>query len=150
MNAARQSLLGGGGVDGAIHRAAGRRLLVECRTLGGCPTGEAKVTEGYDLPARHVIHTVGPVWKGGKRDEQALLAACYRNSLARAVEIEARTVAFPSVSTGGYRFPLDRAAPIALGAVRNHLAENELPERVTFVLFDERTYAAYERALAAL
>ncbi len=150
VNAARQSLLGGGGVDGAIHRAAGRGLKDECRTLGGCPTGEAKVTEGYDLPARHVIHTVGPVWKGGKRDEEALLASCYRNSLARAVEIEARTVAFPSVSTGVYRFPLDRAAPIALGTVRDHLTANELPERVTFVLFDQRTYEAYERALAAL
>ena len=150
VNAARQSLLGGGGVDGAIHRAAGPRLLDACRTIGGCPTGEARVTEGYDLPARHVIHTVGPVWKGGKHDEEALLAACYCNSLARAVEIEARTVAFPSVSTGVYRFPLDRAAPIALGAVRDHLAVHELPERVTFVLFDQRTYAAYERALAAL
>ncbi len=150
VNAANESLLGGGGVDGAIHRAAGRGLKDECRTLGGCPTGEAKVTEGYDLPAAHVIHTVGPIWKGGKRDEEALLAACYRNSLARAVEIEARAVAFPSVSTGVYRFPLDRAAPIALGAVRDHLAANELPERVTFVLFDERTYEAYESALATL
>lgn len=150
VNAANESLLGGGGVDGAIHRAAGPRLLDACRTLGGCPTGEAKVTEGYDLPARHVIHTVGPVWKGGKRDEEALLAACYRNSLARAVEIEARTVAFPSVSTGVYRFPLDRAAPIALMTVRQHLGANALPGRVTFVLFNERTYEAYERALGAL
>ncbi len=150
VNAANESLLGGGGVDGAIHRAAGPRLLDECRTLGGCPTGEAMVTAGYNLPARHVIHTVGPVWKGGDGEEEALLASCYRSSLARAVEIEARTVAFPSISTGVYRFPLDRAAPIALGAVRDHLAANELPERVTFVLFDERTYEAYEAALAAL
>jgi O-acetyl-ADP-ribose deacetylase (regulator of RNase III) len=150
VNAAKESLLGGGGVDGAIHRAAGPRLLDECRTLGGCPTGEAKVTGGYDLPARHVIHTVGPVWQGGDRGEDALLASCYRNSLARAVEIDAATVAFPSVSTGVYAFPLDRAAPIALGAVHGHLEAHDTPSRVTFVLFDERTHEAYERALGAL
>jgi O-acetyl-ADP-ribose deacetylase (regulator of RNase III) len=121
VNAANTTLLGGGGVDGAVHRAAGPELLAECRTLGGCPTGEARITMGYRLSARYVIHTVGPVWSGGRRGEEALLASCYRNSLALAEEHGVRTIAFPAISTGAYRFPLERATAIAVGTVREHL-----------------------------
>jgi O-acetyl-ADP-ribose deacetylase len=147
VNAANNSLLGGGGVDGAIHRAAGPRLLEECRTLGGCPTGEARITGGYDLPAKWVIHTVGPIWQGDNHNEDALLASCYRNSLALAVRHGARTVAFPSISTGAYGFPLERAARIAIREIDRFLGENEDIEKVTMVCFSERAYNVYRAAL---
>lgn len=150
VNAANTSLLGGGGVDGAIHRTAGPLLLEECRTLGGCPTGAAKITRGYNLPARHVIHTVGPVWSGGQKGEDDLLAACYRNSLLLARDHGLGTIAFPSISTGAYRFPVDRAARIAVSEIAAFLAGNDLPERVRIVCFDPSTAAAYRTALAAL
>jgi O-acetyl-ADP-ribose deacetylase (regulator of RNase III) len=143
VNAANASLLGGGGVDGAIHRAAGPELLEECRTLGGCPAGEARVTGGYRLPARWVIHTVGPVWQGGGAGEDALLASCWRESLKIARDMELRSIAFPSVSTGAYGFPLPRAARIAVAEVRRFLASEPLPARVLLVCFDvgaEREY----------
>lgn len=146
VNAANGSLLGGGGVDGAIHRAAGPELLAECRTLGGCPTGEARVTRGYRLPARWVIHTVGPVWSGGERGEDELLASCYRASLAAAGEIGARTVAFPAISTGLYGFPVARAAPIAVRTVDAFVTSSDAVDRVVFVCFDTDGEAAY-RAL---
>lgn len=147
VNAANTTLLGGGGVDGAIHRAAGPRLLAECRTLGGCATGEAKVTAGYSLPARHVIHTVGPVWQGGSRGEEELLAGCYRQSLQRAVEIGAKTVAFPSISTGAYLFPLEQACRIAVREVKGFLAGHPEVEKVAFVCFSENDLARYRQAL---
>ena len=145
VNAANSSLLGGGGVDGAIHRAAGPELLAECRTLGGCPTGEARITGGYRLPARYVIHTVGPVWHGGARDEEALLAACYRNSLLLAAGQALRSMAFPSISTGVYRFPFERACRIALKEVQGFFATHPLPERVIFCCFSAADRAIYER-----
>lgn len=144
VNAANESLLGGGGVDGAIHRAAGPGLLEECRALGGCPTGEARATAGHDLPARHVIHAVGPVWSGGEGDD-ALLASCYRGALALARELGARSVAFPAISTGAYGFPLARATRIAVRTVRGHMAG---VDRVVFVCFDEAAENAYRRELA--
>jgi len=147
VNAANSSLLGGGGVDGAIHRAAGPELLEECRTLGGCPAGEARITAGYRLPARWVIHTVGPIWHGGAYDEPTTLASCYRNSLALASEAGAKTVAFPSISTGVYGYPIDLAAPIALAAVQTALAEHAAIEQVTFVCFDEPNFEAYRALL---
>ena len=148
VNAANQSLLGGGGVDGAIHGAAGPKLLAECRTLGGCPTGQAKITGGYNLPAKHVIHTVGPVWHGGSRGEDDLLVSCYRNSLALAEQHGCRTVAFPSISTGAYGFPIDRASRIALREIAAFLAKSRIVERVTVVCFDARDLGVYRAAMA--
>ena len=150
VNAANCSLLGGGGVDGAIHRAAGPELLAECRGLNGCRTGEAKITKGYRLPAKYVIHTPGPVWHGGGSGEEALLASCYRSCLELAVENGCRTVGFPSISTGVYRFPLERAARIAMSSIGAFLKENSQPELVRMVCFDRNTMEYYERALAEL
>ncbi len=143
VNAANTSLLGGGGVDGAIHRAAGRELLAECETLGGCPTGEAKITKGYKLPAKHVIHTVGPVWNGGKRNEEELLASCYRNSLALAQKHGQKSIAFPAISTGAYRFPMDRAARIALTEINAFLDGNKEFEKVVLVCYGQDAYQSY-------
>ncbi|HWB51389.1 MAG TPA: O-acetyl-ADP-ribose deacetylase [Stellaceae bacterium] len=150
VNAANATLLGGGGVDGAIHRAAGPGLLAECRTLGGCPPGEARLTAGYRLPASHVIHTVGPVWRGGRAGEPETLAACYRSCLAIARQRGFATIAFPAISTGIYGFPREPAARIAVTTVAAHLAAELAPEAVVFVCFDAATQAAYEAALAAL
>ena len=147
VNAANTTLLGGGGVDGAIHRAAGPELLAECRTLGGCQLGEAKVTRGYRLPARFVIHTVGPVWRGGKRGEPETLANCYRNSLQVAVENGIRTIAFPAISCGAYGYPIEEAAQIAVNTTREFLATTDQIEKVIFVLWDEDVYEAYRRIL---
>ena len=147
VNAANTSLLGGGGVDGAIHRAAGPELLAECRTLAGCPTGEARITAGYRLQARWVIHTVGPVWSGGGSGEDDLLAACYRNSLSLAVESGVRTIAFPAISTGVYGFPLERATAIAVYEVRRFLAVDASIEQVTFVCHGPGAYRVYTATL---
>jgi O-acetyl-ADP-ribose deacetylase (regulator of RNase III) len=147
VNAANSSLLGGGGVDGAIHRAAGPELLAECRTLGGCPPGEARLTRGYRLPAGHVIHTVGPVWRGGDAGEREVLARCYSACLAIARDRRFRDIAFPAIATGVYGFPREEAAQIAVAAARRHLADNAAPERVLFVCFDDATVAAYRVAL---
>ena len=144
VNAANTSLLGGGGVDGAIHRAAGPELLNETRKIGGCPTGEARVTKGYRLPAKWIIHTVGPIWSGGKGDEDELLASCYRNSFKAAVEIGAVTVAFPSISTGAYRFPLERAVNTALRETKSLLQSNQSIKKVIFVCFGSEVYKKYQ------
>jgi len=148
VNAANNTLLGGGGVDGAIHRAAGPELLEECRKLNGCETGQAKITKGYRLPAKYVIHTVGPVWRGGNANEDELLTSCYRNSLQLAVENSVKTIAFPSISTGAYRFPVKRAAEIAIREIVKFLQDNDSIERVLMVCFDEKTMEAYSEALS--
>ena len=151
VNAANQTLLGGGGVDGAIHRAAGAELLAECRTLGGCATGEAKITGAYRLPCRYVIHTVGPVWRGGGYREAELLQNCYVNSLKTAQENGVRKIVFPSISTGVYRYPVNEAAGIALKAVAAYLAQHPRAfDTVAFALFDENTYRAYRNAYERL
>jgi O-acetyl-ADP-ribose deacetylase (regulator of RNase III) len=147
VNAAKNSLLGGGGVDGAIHRAAGPELQAFCRTLGGCETGQAKLTPGFNLPARHVIHTVGPVWRGGHQGEDTLLASCYRECLNLACLQRFTSIAFPAISTGIYGFPPERAACIAVREIRNFLATHSLPERVALVGFDESSCRHLRRAL---
>ena len=148
VNAANNSLLGGGGVDGAIHRAAGRRLLEECRTLGGCETGGAKITGAYNLPCKYVIHTVGPVWHGGRRNEAKLLADCYRNSLQLAVENGIRRIAFPSISTGVYSYPKEQAAEIAIKTVKEFVEANPgALDLVEWALFDNATLQAYTHAV---
>ena len=147
VNAANSTLLGGGGVDGAIQRAAGTELLAECWALGGCEPGKAKITRGYRLPARFVIHTVGPIWRGGKRDEARILANCYRNSLQLAVENEVKTMAFPAISCGAYGYPIEQAAQIALETTREFLAATQNIHRVIFVLWGDDVYDAYREAL---
>jgi len=148
VNAANTSLLGGGGVDGAIHRAAGPQLVEECERLHGCATGDAKVTKGYRLPARHVIHTVGPVWGGGNRGERELLASCYRRSLEEAGKLNAETVAFPAISCGVYGFPPALAAPIAVNTIRDFLANHDIPKKALLVAFDAAMAATLANALS--
>jgi O-acetyl-ADP-ribose deacetylase (regulator of RNase III) len=147
VNAANTTLLGGGGVDGAIHRAAGPELLEECRTLGGCQLGEAKITRGYRLPTRFIIHTVGPVWRGGEHGEPETLANCYRNSLQLAVENGIRTIAFPAISCGAYGYPIEEAAQIAVNTTHEFLATTDQIEKVIFVLWDEDVFKTYRRIL---
>jgi O-acetyl-ADP-ribose deacetylase (regulator of RNase III) len=148
VNAANSSLLGGGGVDGAIHRAAGPALLEACRKLNGCKTGEAKITGGFNLKAKYIIHTVGPVWRGGKYNEASLLGDCYTNSLRLAAENSVKTIAFPGISTGVYGYPKDQAAQVALNSVRKWLESNPEPEKVIFVVFDEGSAELYNHLLA--
>ena len=149
-NAANRSLLGGGGVDGAIHRAAGPKLLEECRGLGGCETGGCKLTAGYGLPASYILHCVGPVWQGGDAGEAALLASCYEKALAVANERRFASLAFPAISTGVYGFPVEKAAPIAARAVAGHLTSSDFPEKVLLVCFDEASAKVYREAVAGL
>jgi O-acetyl-ADP-ribose deacetylase (regulator of RNase III) len=147
VNAANNSLLGGGGIDGAIHEAAGPELLIECKRLNGCETGHAKITDGFRLKAKHVIHTVGPVWYGGYRDEHSLLASCYQSSLAIAKEKKIKTLAFPGISTGAYGFPKDLAALIAVNETKRFLAKNSYPEKVIFVTYGDDSYEIYRKLL---
>lgn len=147
VNAANKSLLGGGGVDGAIHRAAGHQLLEECRTLGGCETGQAKITRGYKLPAKFVIHTVGPVWYGGNKNEDKLLSNCYKNSLELAMNQKLKSIAFPSISTGAYGFPFERATKIAVKSVQDFLEVNKTMEKVVFVCFGKDAFEVYKNLL---
>jgi O-acetyl-ADP-ribose deacetylase (regulator of RNase III) len=147
VNAANKSLLGGGGVDGAIHAAAGPDLLAECEKLNGCDTGKSKITNGYNLKAKHIIHTVGPVWYGGYRDEPGLLASCYQTSLALAKEKKIKTLAIPGISTGVYRFPIDLAAVIAVNETRRFLDNNSYPEKVIFVAYGDDSYESYRKLL---
>lgn len=144
VNAANTSLLGGGGVDGAIHRAAGPELLAETRKIGGCPTGEARASKGYRLPAKWVIHTVGPVWAGGRKNEETLLANCYKNSLKTAIEKGVKTIAFPSISTGAYGFPLDRATEIAMKETKQFLEKHPGIEKIVFVCFGDKAFKTYQ------
>ncbi|MGI6176615.1 MAG: O-acetyl-ADP-ribose deacetylase [Christensenellales bacterium] len=150
VNAANTSLLGGGGVDGAIHRAAGKELLAECRLLNGCETGQAKITKGYELPARHVIHTPGPVWRGGGQGEPDLLRSCYQSCLELAVQHGCETMAFPSISTGVYRYPLDQASLIALHTVKAFHDPQSVIKKVTIVCFDDKTKAVYDTTMAQI
>jgi O-acetyl-ADP-ribose deacetylase (regulator of RNase III) len=147
VNAANTTLLGGGGVDGAIHYAAGPELLEECRRLKGCPTGEARITSGYRLPARWIIHTVGPVWKGGNRDEAALLASCYENSLRLAIERKLRSIAFPAISTGAYAYPLEEATEIAISKVRRFTKESEALDEVVFCCYSREDFSTYKKLM---
>ncbi len=146
VNAANSALLGGGGVDGAIHRAAGPGLLEECRQIGGCPTGDARITGAHDLPASYVVHCVGPVWHGDGQGEDALLESCHTTAMSLARDAGARRISFPAISCGVYRFPIQRAARIAMGAVRRFMTDNPLPDAVTFVCFEEQTYQEFSRA----
>jgi O-acetyl-ADP-ribose deacetylase (regulator of RNase III) len=150
VNAANTSLLGGGGVDGAIHQAAGPQLLAECKELGGCPTGQAKLTKGYKLPAKYIIHAVGPVWRGGAKGEPQLLAACYANCLELAVQHQIKTIAFPAISCGIYSYPLSQATTIAIKETANFLELNDTIDTVYFVCYDESIYDAYLQTLSSL
>lgn len=149
VNAANESLLGGGGVDGAIHNAAGVELLEECRKIGGCPTGEARITKGYKLPAKFVIHTVGPIWRGGYKDEIEHLRNAYQNSLKLALNNKIETLAFPNISTGVYGFPKNSAADIAVRVVKDYISKNKYPKKVIFVCFDEENYEIYKAKLTS-
>ena len=150
VNAANNSLLGGGGVDGAIHDAAGEELLAECRTLNGCETGEAKITKGYKLPAKYVVHTVGPVWRGGNNNEKDLLASCYRNCLELATDNNLTTISFPSISTGAYRFPLEYASEIALTEIMRFLKNNSSIKKLNIVCFGSETFEIYKKKLGEI